>query len=109
MRSILTLFTAATLLLCAACGHKEPTAEAAPGKHYVLTGKVVSLNEKEHTAKIAGDAVPGWMDAMTMDYPVAPGKAWEALHPNQAIRATLDVQGTDYKIVEVTPASQVRP
>ena len=88
----------------ASCQQPKP-AESTPGKHYTLTGTVLSVDRKEHTAKIKGDAIPGWMDAMTMDYPVQSGKAWDNLHPNEKIRATLDVHDADYKIIDVQPAA----
>ncbi len=93
-------------LLLAGCRQQKP-AESTPGKQYTLTGTVLSVDAKEHTAKIKGDAIPGWMDAMTMDYPVQSGKAWDNLHPNERIRATLDVHDADYKIIDVKPAAVV--
>lgn len=91
-------------LLLAGCQQPKP-AESTPGKHYTLTGTVLRVDAKEHTAKIKGDAIPGWMEAMTMDYPVQSGKAWDNLHPNEKIRATLDVHDADYKIIDVQPAA----
>ena len=100
---------ACIVLLCSfgftACQQQPKQSESTPGKRYTLTGTVLSLDAKDHTAKIKGDPIPGWMDAMTMDYPIQGEKAWDNLHPNEAIRATLDVHDTDYKIIDVQPAA----
>jgi protein SCO1/2 len=73
----------------AACGSQSPKTTAE--KHYPLAGKVVSLNAKEQTASIDAAAVPGYMDAMTMDYPIKSKAEFESLHPGDKISATLDV------------------
>jgi hypothetical protein len=38
-----------------------PAAETRPAKRYTLHGQVLALNAKDHTATIAGEAIPGWM------------------------------------------------
>jgi len=80
---ILTVFLAA-------CGSQTPKAVAA-AKHYPLSGKVVSVNSKDQTASIDAAAVPGYMDAMTMDYPIKSKADLNILHPGDKITATLDV------------------
>lgn len=41
-------------------------------KRYSLTGKVVSIDASQQSAIIDGEAIPGFMDAMTMPYKVMP-------------------------------------
>lgn len=67
------------------------TAKSAPQKHYALTGKVVSVNAKERTAAIDAAAIKGYMEAMTMDYPIQSKDDLAALHPGDHITATVDV------------------
>lgn len=76
------------LLFVGACG-RSPQAEAV--KHYHLTGKVVSLNPKEQTAAIAADAIPNFMEAMTMDYPIKSKSDFNALRVGANIEGTVDV------------------
>ncbi len=75
-------------VFCVGCGSQNQTA---PGKHYPLSGKVVSVNTKDQTALIDGAAIPGYMDAMTMDYPVRSKADLNSLHPGDKITATVDV------------------
>ena len=76
----------------------KPTA---PIERYKLEGVVVSINPQEHTAKIDGQKIEGWMDAMTMDYPVKDAAELAKLHPKDRVAATIFVQGLDYWIGEI--------
>jgi Cu/Ag efflux protein CusF len=76
------------LALSFACGH---SGKSAPQKHYALTGKVVSLNAKDQTAAIDAAAVKGYMEAMTMDYPIQSKDEFAKLHAGDHITATIDV------------------
>jgi Cu/Ag efflux protein CusF len=75
-------------LLSLACA---PPGKAAPQKHYSVTGKVVSVNAKEQTAAIDAAAIKGYMEAMTMDYPIQSKDEFATLHPGDHITASLDV------------------
>ncbi len=77
----------ALFLSLAACSH-PPAKES--GKQYVLTGKIVSIDAKEHTAAVDAAAVPGFMGAMKMDYPIAAADL-AALKVGENISATLNV------------------
>jgi Cu/Ag efflux protein CusF len=52
---------------------------------------VVSIDAKEQTAAIDAAAIPNYMAAMTMDYPIRSKTELESLHPGDRITATLDV------------------
>lgn len=82
-------FLFATLCLSLACAH--PTAKPVPQKHYPLTGKVISVDAKDRTAAIDAEAIPQFMEAMTMDYPIQSKKELATLHPGDHISATVDV------------------
>lgn len=88
----------AVLGLTACAGSK---ADLPPPKLYTLHGTVLRLDSKDRTATIKGDPIPGWMEAMTMDYPVKDEKAWKALRPNEVITATVEVRETEYAIYDV--------
>jgi len=77
------------LVLLAACSHKAPN--SGPERHYPLTGKVVALNPKEHTALIDAAAIPNFMEAMTMDYPIKSASEFSSLHVGDRIDATVNV------------------
>lgn len=64
-------------------------------KHYVLTGRVQSIDVKNHQLVVDGDDVPGFMDAMSMPYSVPDEKALKALAVGDTIRADIVVKGDD--------------
>jgi Copper binding periplasmic protein CusF len=79
-----------------------PAAETRPAKRYTLHGKVLRLNAQDHTATIQGEAIPGWMGAMTMPYPVKHEQDWQALRLQEVITATVEVQEEgDYALSDV--------
>src|SRR4051794_26855173 len=94
-----------TLLLALACGKaKISNADkplSVPGeKVYALQGKIVGRDASENALTIDHKAIPGYMEAMTMDYIVRGAKV-EALPPNDTqIAATLHV--TDEKGIWIT-------
>jgi len=102
-RGRLTVFHAillVALLFAAACGQKTQ-ADRQPEKHYKLTGEVTQLDPKLHTATINHQAIAGWMEAMTMEYPVRTTQDFEKLHVGDHIIATVNVRGTDYDLTDI--------
>jgi hypothetical protein len=95
-------FLSILLLALALCGCKDKSAKPVsnePVTQYKLDGVVVSLDPQAHIAKINGQKVEGWMDAMTMEYPVKEG--FDTLHVGDHINATVFVQGLNYSIGEI--------
>jgi|SRR5580704_1835245 hypothetical protein len=90
-------FLSILLLAFALCACKDKS--AAPVRQYKLEGVVVSLDPQGHIAKIKGEKIEGWMEAMTMEYPVKDG--FGTLHVGDHITATVFVQGLDYSLGEI--------
>src|ERR1022692_4502965 len=87
------------LLVFALCACKEKAPKPvsnAPIEKYQLDGVVVSVDPKGHVAKINGRKIEGWMEAMTMDYPVKDQAALESVHAGDHITATVFVQDLNY-------------
>jgi protein SCO1 len=87
----------AGLMITAACNQGSgPTAKQAtpvsPVKHYQLKGKVVSIDKQGKMVNVDNEAIPGYMDAMTMPYQVKPESELDKLHPGDQISADLVVQ-----------------
>ena len=61
-------------------------------KRYHLKGKVVSIDQKSKMANIDSEAIPDFMDAMTMPYNVNPESDLDKLKPGDAITADVVVQ-----------------
>lgn len=87
-------------LLLNGCGAKS----SGPMKQYALKGEVLQLDPQHNLATIKGDAIKGWMEAMTMEYKVRDRSEFEQLHEHEQITATLFVQGDDYWIAQIRPA-----
>jgi Cu/Ag efflux protein CusF len=73
----------------------------APIERYKLDGAIVSLDPKGHIAKIDGQKIEGWMEAMIMDYPVKDQTELDALHVGDHITATVFVQDLNFWIGEI--------
>jgi protein SCO1/2 len=71
----------------AACQTEKPL----PEQRFDLRGKVVGIDKTAGTVTLAHEAIPGYMAAMTMDYPLKDKWAFDILKPGQTVRATLVV------------------
>ncbi|MBV9759011.1 MAG: copper-binding protein [Acidobacteriaceae bacterium] len=82
-----------TLVLFAAaltsCLRKPESAK--PRHHYPLTGLIVAVNFKDRTVTVDAAAIPHFMEAMTMEYPVQSGIDLNRLHVGDKISATVNV------------------
>jgi len=94
---------AAVLLLVACAKHEKPVSE--PGeKLYTLKGKILTRDASDNSVRIDHQAVPGFMEAMTMDYPVRGAKVGALPPDNSKIEARLHVNGDSYWITDVKKA-----
>lgn len=98
MRTVHALSIATLLLLCACGGGKPQPASSTPIKEYSLKGEIVSLAPREQAATIRHEKIDGWMEAMTMEFPVKDKAEFEKLRAGDRITATVFVQDTDYWI-----------
>ncbi len=64
---------------------------APEGKRYDFTGKVVSVDERGHQVIISHEAIPGYMEAMTMPFTLKDEWAFNDLQPGDRVQATLVV------------------
>jgi len=99
------------LLLCvlAGCRSGKPANEGATEQIYQLKGIVVAADASKGEVSIDGDAIPGFMGAMTMPYKLAqPGVATE-LHPGDHIVARLRVSDAASVIDQVDVTAQAKP
>jgi Cu/Ag efflux protein CusF len=85
-------------LLLAGC-QRNPTAQ--PTKEYQMQGEVVGLDPAARLATVKAGKIEGWMDAMTMEYPVKDPQEFGKLKVGASIQAKIIVQGMDYWISSV--------
>jgi len=88
------LFAVSLLLfVLAGChvSHQNPSAtEASPSfKIYKLRGKVISTSVETSEVTLDHEAIPGFMDAMTMPYKLKDASVLSELHPGDVITADL--------------------
>jgi len=92
MRPFLLLLL--TALLVSACQRAESVSSNSTAKRYEFKGKVVSVDKAAKRATIDHDAIPGFMEAMTMEFPIHEDWVWDELHPGSEIRAELVVDNS---------------
>ena|SRR5665213_1603793 len=95
-------FLSILLLAFALCACKSTkSASNAPIERYKLDGVIVSLDPQGHVAKINAQKIEGYMEAMTMDYPVKDHAEFATLHTGDHITATVFVQDLNYWLAEI--------
>src|SRR2546421_12725641 len=83
----------AAVLLVFACAKAKPAKPLSePGeKVYMLKGVIIGRDLADNTLRVDHEQIPGYMEAMTMDYPVR-GAAVDALPSDKTrVEATLHV------------------
>jgi len=92
------LLLALALIAFTACGpgaaSNSTSTSTANQKRYDLRGKVVSIDKVAKKARIDHEDIPGYMEKMTMDFPIHEDWVWEELQPGAEIRAELVVDST---------------
>jgi protein SCO1/2 len=103
MRRVAVVLTVLSLL-AGACGNDESKAKplSVPGeKIYTLDGTIISRDADDNTLRIDHKAIPGYMEAMTMDYTVR-GADVKSLPPDHShIQAKLHIAGDAYWVTDV--------
>jgi protein SCO1/2 len=101
-----------------ACGPSRSAKQAAAkgddnaAKRYILTGRVVSIDKPTQSMNVDGDAIPGFMAAMTMPYQVKDASVLGKLSPGDQIKAEIVVgnEGAYLENIAVTQkASSPKP
>ena len=75
------------VLTLATCQSEKPL----PQKRFDLRGKVVVVDKNGGMVTVAHEAIPGFMAAMTMTYPLKDKWAFKVLKPGQTVHASLVV------------------
>ncbi len=107
---------AAVFLSAVGCRSKANVSQQASASSnvqvYHLRGKVVSSDAKSGVVMIDGDAIPGFMDAMTMPYQLKDPNIISELHPGDTITADVLVSKDSQQTVvldHVVVVAQAKP
>jgi protein SCO1/2 len=113
MRRLLALPLLALFVLTACHGGQKPTApSSADFKVYHLRGKVVSTDAARGEVTLNHEAIPGFMEAMTMPYKLNDPSVLGELHPGDVITADVLVSpdpNADYLLDHIVVVAQARP
>ena len=91
-------------VVAAACAKSEskPKPLDVPGqKVYEMKGKIVARDAGDNTVRVDHEAIPGYMEAMTMDYSVRGANVLSLPENNAPIVAKLHVTDGAYWLTDV--------
>ncbi len=94
------------VLFAVACGESEkPKPLSVKGEQlYTLEGKIVLRDKGDNTLRIDHKAIPGFMEAMTMDYSVRGANVAQLPPDGSVITAKLHVVSDAYWLTDVRKA-----
>ena len=92
MRNALLILSVA--IFFSACQPAATTSNSPTAKRYPFVGKVVSVNKAAKKATISHEDIPGYMGAMTMEFPIHEDWVWNDLTPGSEVHADLVVDNT---------------
>jgi len=101
-KGLLCLVAAGLIGALGGCSQAPPP--KAEAKEYQASGEILALDPAAQTAKLKANKIEGWMDAMTMDFPVKDKQEFGKLRVGEAISGKVTVQGTDYWLSGITEA-----
>jgi protein SCO1/2 len=93
------------VLALAACQKEKPL----PQQRFDLRGKVVAADRNAGTVTLAHEAIPGYMAAMTMTYPLEDRWAFDVLKPGQTVTATLVVASDRAWLEGIVVTEEAKP
>src|SRR5688572_26269467 len=82
------------LITLSACQKQDAKKASGEAKRYPLKGKVVSVDKAKKKARIDHEEIPGFMEAMTMDFPIHEDWVWENMTPGAEVHAELVVDSS---------------
>jgi protein SCO1/2 len=93
----------AGLLLCAAaCSRREASYDyGQPKNRYQLHGQILRLRPENRIAVVKHEKIEGWMEAMTMEFPVPDAAAYARLKEGAWIRATVCVNDSYFWLTDI--------
>ncbi len=110
-RDFLVFFVAifAAVVSSTGCRSSQPLAQpAAEVKHFQLQGEVISVDAPNKSLVVKHGDIPGFMDAMTMPYPVADVKELNGLAAGDQIRAAIVVTNGEVLLEKITVVSKAK-
>ena len=93
-----------------ACQKAETSAAStSEAKRFEFKGTVVAVNKPKNAATISHDAIPGYMDAMTMEFPIKDTWVMDEISQGSQIRAQLVIDKGDFYLEHVSIVALPNP
>lgn len=101
-RALVSLLLLLFVLACSGGDTAKPKPLSEPGeKLYTVRGKVLSRDAADNTLRVDHEAIPGFMEAMTMDYSVRGAEVTSIAPDNTRFEAKLHVTDNGYWLTDV--------
>jgi protein SCO1/2 len=98
------LLLASLVLLSVACAKQQKPLSEPGEKLYTLKGTILSRDASDNSLRLDHQAIPGFMEAMTMDYPVRGAKVAQLPPDKSRVEAKLHVHDERYWLTDVKKA-----
>jgi protein SCO1/2 len=100
-RLLLLFLLCFVIAFVSACQKTSSQPASAEAKRFSLKGKVISVDKVKKKAVISHEAIPGYMDAMTMEFPIREDWVMDELAPGSDIRAELVIDKGDFYLENI--------
>ena len=98
------------IVLLGACARSDDSKSSAPVQRFQIHGEVMRLEPTDKLATIRHQKIVGYMEAMTMTFPIKDAQEFSGLAQGNCIDGTVFVQGDNFWVGEIkhndTPGDQ---
>lgn len=105
MRSLFTtLLLSAVVAVVGGCNNSSDSSAPAKtnnAKVYDVTGKIVSLDPAKKVVTLDHEDIPGFMKAMTMEFPVSDAKLLNGLKAGDAVHGKITSESGGYAVTSL--------
>lgn len=101
-RSQFLLAAGFTLAACSRPKREPSFNYGEPKQKYAMRGEVLRLRPENRIAVVKHEKIDGWMEAMTMEFPVPEPAEYAKLREGSTIRATVLVNDLYFWLADIT-------
>jgi protein SCO1 len=105
-RAVVMIVLTIGLFACSDAETKQKPLSEPGEKVYSLRGKILSRDAADNTVRVDHDAIPGFMEAMTMDYSVRGANVAALPADGTRVEARLHVTGNGFWLTDLKKAAQ---
>jgi protein SCO1/2 len=103
---VLTIVAVGGISGCHSSPKGKTDASSSSGKQYSVRGKIISVDVKDAVISLDTEAIPGFMEAMTMAYTLQNPSIASELHPGDKIAAQLQIGAQGAVLSDITILEQ---